>query len=271
MSSILDRIATAVTARLNDRKAALPVETLRTQAKTARVPQGFRAVFLGPNDFPKIIAEIKYASPSQGQLCDPKKLSPAEVAREYLSQGAAALSVLTEQDFFQGSLANLRAVRAAFPNARLLLKDFVLDEYQLLEARVAGADAALLMISLLGAARVRALREFARTIGLDTLIEVHDETEMQEALAMGADLIGVNNRNLKTLEISLEISSQLIKQAKLIAPAETVFIGESGISSGRELRDFSAQGYHGFLVGTSLMRSGDPGESLRRLRMEALA
>ena len=169
--------------------------------------------------------------------------------------------MLTEESFFAGSPDYLRQVRKAHPEALLLMKDFVVDAYQLHEARVNGADAALLITALLGADRLKELLHQTRALGLTALVEVHDAAELSIAGEAGADLIGINNRNLRTLEVSLTHSFELISKA----PPGAQLISESGIETAEQLRSLAKVGYSGCLVGSSLMRTGQPGEALKQL------
>ena len=203
-----------------------------------------------------IIAEFKRASPSKGIIND--SVSPALAAANYRDAGAAAISVLTEEHFFKGSIDDLRAVRNAV-DLPILRKDFIIDEFHIHESAAIGADAILLIVAAL---RVNELRHFCSLsdeLGLDALVEVHDLAEMEVAAEIGAMLIGVNNRNLKTFEVSLDVSRELIKYA----PPGAIMIAESGISSRREIAELSGLGYSGFLVGESLMRSGDATSALK--------
>lgn len=261
--TVLDRIGSSVLRRLNERKTILSEKDLRALCETARNPFAFEHCFSSPGCH--IIAEIKFSSPSQGSIVQFESLSPETVAREYLQNGAAALSILTEQDHFHGNLEYLKRVRHAFPQARLLMKDFILDEYQLLEARAFGADAALLIVALLGEAQTQRLLQCCRELGLTALVEVHDEEEFQIASNIGATLIGVNNRNLKNLEITLETSHRLAA----LAPRGACLISESGLNVGSQLKELSEKGYSGFLIGTSFMKTRTPGIALARLLEEA--
>lgn len=269
--TVLDRIAASVSQRLEERKSIVSENQLRILCERARQPHSFEEVFALPGI--NIVAEIKFSSPSQGDITSQKILTPEFVAGDYLKNGAAALSILTEQDHFQGSLDYLRRVRQAFPEARLLMKDFVIDEYQLLEARTMGADAALLIVALLGQKRTRELLSACRRLGLTALVEVHDSEELKIALDLGATLIGVNNRNLKTLEISLDTSYELISQLNTGALGQVRLISESGLSHGSQLNELRQAGYSGFLIGTTFMKSGmktgSPGQALAQIRMEA--
>lgn len=261
--TVLDRIASSVAIRLSERKALIPEGKLRPIAEASRVPFSFEKLFRLPGVH--VIAEVKFASPSQGAIAYSEALVPETVAGEYLKQGAAALSILTEQDYFYGKLEYLRRIREAFPNAHLLMKDFILEEYQLLEARALGADAILLIVALLGARKTEELLKVARDLGLSALVEVHDEDELKMAIHAGATLIGVNNRNLKTLEIHLDTSFRLAP----LVPKTVCLISESGLEKGEQIKELRSQGYSGFLIGTSLMKTGSPGKALAQLLAEA--
>ena len=261
--TVLDRIADAVRGRLEERKARLPETELRRRCEDARKPHDFKEPFSRPGM--SVIAEVKFSSPSQGKLSSAPELSPVEAAGAYLRNGASAISVLTEEDYFNGKLEYLSAIRSVYPEALLLMKDFVLEEYQLLEALANGADAALLIVALLGRARTERLLGQCRRLGLTALVEVHDEDELAIARETGADLIGVNNRNLKTLQISLETSHRLAR----LGAGGACLISESGIETGAQLKELKQAGYAGFLIGTSFMRTGTPGAALARLLAEA--
>lgn len=261
--SVLKTIAESVSKRLEERRSLRSERELDRSLASTREPRPLLERFTASGA--NVIAEVKLASPSQGEFACARSLSPVGAAGQYLASGARALSVLTEQDHFNGSLEYLSAIRKAFPDARLLLKDFVIDRYQLLEARHAGADAALLIVSLLGEARTRELLAECDRLGLTALVEVHDEEELGIAARIGSRLIGVNNRDLKTLEIDLATSFRLAA----LAPRDTALISESGIGRGSEMRDLARAGFSGFLIGTSLMRTGEPGRALARLLAEA--
>jgi len=243
--TILEKIAASTRKRLDTR---------------ARKTHDFLAAFQKPG--PHIIAEIKRKSPSEGNL--DVTADPVDVAGQYLKNGATALSVLTEEDYFHGSLDFLKQIRAAHPDALLLMKDFIIDEYQLLEGRLYGADAALLILSLLDEEEFPRLLKFARSLGLAILVEVHDDAELKRAIAGGADLIGVNNRNLRTMQVSLDVARGLAPQI-----GNRTVICESGIQTGAEIKELMKLGYKGFLVGTSLMKGGQPGEALKKLKSGA--
>lgn len=208
---------------------------------------------------PAIIAEVKKASPSKGVLTT--DFRPVDIAKAYSGAGAAALSVLTDEEFFQGTLADLVAARAAVP-IPVLRKDFTIDEVQIVDAAANGADAILLIAAILSVEEMRRFRESAARFGMASLVEVHDEGELAFALDSGADIIGVNNRNLHTFDTKLETSMTLA--AKI--PEGIVKVAESGIASNGDVRRLRAAGFQAFLVGESLMKSGDPAAALRELR-----
>jgi indole-3-glycerol phosphate synthase len=198
-----------------------------------------------------VIAEVKRRSPSKGDLADIP--DPAELAQAYAAGGAAAISVLTERRRFGGSLADLRAVRAAV-DVPLLRKDFVVTSYQVLEARAAGADLVLLIVAALDDELLRRLHDQARELGMAVLVEVHDEPETERAVALGAEVIGVNARNLKTLEVHQDTFGRL---APLI-PDDRVKVAESGIFSREDVQRFVSEGARAVLVGEALVKDGDP-------------
>ena len=206
----------------------------------------------------RVIAELKRASPSRGVLCGVYK--PREIARGYESAGASALSVLTEQDFFGGSLEDLRAARGAV-RLPVLRKDFILDPYQVYESVAAGADALLLIVAALADADLRNLLALCERVGIAALVEVHTELELERALAGGAQIIGVNNRDLKTLEVNLETSFRL--RPKI--PPRTLAVSESGIKTPADLHRLSAAGFNAVLIGERFMEEADPGRALADL------
>jgi len=225
----------------------------------AREPRCKRRDFLAAlkNSRPAIIAEFKRASPSRGAIA---AADPAEVAREYERGGAAALSVLTDEEFFKGSIDDLAAARGAV-SIPVLRKDFTIDEYHVAEAAAYCADAVLLIAAILETGRLRALREYAARLGLTALVEVHDERDLRSALDAGADLIGVNNRSLRTFETTIETS---LKLAKLIPP-RIVKVAESGIRTAKDIRILRDAGYDAFLIGEHLMRAKDRTAAVREL------
>ncbi len=230
----------------------------------AHTPRGFREQLRRrAQDGPAIIAELKKASPSKGLIR--ADFRPAELARELERAGAAALSVLTDEEFFQGSLEYLREASAsvALPCLR---KDFIVDELQIVEARANCADAILLIVAALEQRELIALAAAARAQDLDVLCEAHDEAEVERAVDAGCDLIGVNSRNLRTFEVNLETALRLAEKI----PAACVRVAESGIQTGADLVRLRSAGYEAFLIGESLMKAERPGEALMKVVEEAL-
>ena len=208
---------------------------------------------------PSIIGEIKKASPSKGVLA--AQFDPVSIARMYLTGGAAALSVLTDRQFFQGGLADLEAARAVV-TLPVLRKDFTLDAFHVIEAAAHGADAILLIAALLDEKELRRLRELAAQYRMDALVEVHNASELEAALGSGAQIVGVNNRNLHTFDVTLETSLKLAEKI----PANVVKVSESGIHSHADVARLADAGFHAFLVGEHLMKSADPAAALKELR-----
>ena len=207
-----------------------------------------------------IIAEFKRRSPSKGLIR--AGANPAEIARAYQAGGAVAMSVLTEEDYFAGSLDDLRQVKSAV-DLPVLRKDFIFDEYQVYESAAAGADAILLIVAVLDDELLARLRRLAEDeLQMDALVEVHTSEEMKRAAGCGAKLIGVNNRDLRTFEVSLDTSLSLAREA----PSEALLISESGLNNSADLQRLHGAGYRGFLIGETLMRAEDPEQALRRIR-----
>jgi indole-3-glycerol phosphate synthase len=211
---------------------------------------------------PAVIAELKKASPSKGLLRG--AFSVSQLAVQLTQSGASALSVLTDEKFFQGSLANLVEASAA-TELPCLRKDFILDEFQILEARAHHADAILLILAALDDTAFRQLIERARAMDLDVLCEVHDQDQLQRALEGGADIIGINSRDLRTFQINLDT---VIELSSLI-PNHVLRVAESGIGTGSEIKEMHSLGYQAFLIGEALMRAEDPGKKLQQLLQEA--
>ena len=207
---------------------------------------------------PAVIAELKKASPSKGLIRDP--FVPADIARSYAAHGAACLSVLTDQDFFQGSEAYLRQARAAC-TLPVLRKDFIVDPYQVYETRSMGADCMLLIVAALDDGRLRELAQLAAELSLDVLIEVHDREELTRALSLECPLLGINNRDLRTFETRLETTLQLLAHI----PEGRIVVTESGIHTSADVTLMRERGVHGFLVGEAFMRAPEPGEKMREL------
>jgi len=258
MAAILERIVAATRARVAESRRGADLRELE-QASERHVPRGFRrALAAKGREGAAVIAELKKASPSKGLIR--AEFHPAELARELESAGAAALSVLTDEEFFQGSLRNLREASAAVA-IPCLRKDFIVDEFQLVEARANSADAVLLIVAALTAVELSSLAAGARGHGLDVLCEVHDGDELQRALDAGCDLIGVNTRDLRTFGVDLGTALRLAEKF----PAGVLKVAESGIHSAEDVVQLRAAGYDAFLVGESLMRAASPGDALREL------
>lgn len=251
----LERIVAGVREDLEARKAAAPFPEVVARAGANVRRRDFRG---GLADGPGIIAEIKRASPSRGWIR--RDLDAARTARLYADAGACAVSVLTEGRGFGGSLDDLAAASGACGTVPVLRKDFVLDEYMLAESRAFGADLVLLMVSVLGDATA-GMVALARRYGIEPLVEVHDERELEIAGASGAAVIGINNRDLATLRVDLSVSARLLP----LAPPGTVKVVESGIATRDDVLRFRALGADAFLVGEALVRSSDPGDAVRRL------
>jgi indole-3-glycerol phosphate synthase len=253
------RAIVAATARIVQvRREREPAAALERRAAAAR-PRGpqFESA-LGAAERVNVIAECKRRSPSRGVLAP--EYEPVAIARQYESGGAAAISVLTEPTFFDGSLDHLTAVRAAV-GVPLLRKDFILDDYQLFEARAAGADAILLIVAALEQRALEHLQRRAAELGLAALVEVHDEEELARAVDSGARLIGVNNRNLRTLAVDVEASYRLAARI----PANVVAVSESGLQSRADLERLAAAGYRAFLIGERFMTDSNPAAAIRDL------
>ena len=250
--------------RVEQAKQTLPLERLRSDAVTKRATSTAHVLRRALQaDGINIIAEFKRRSPSKGVIRAGADLS--RIVSSYQAGGAVALSVLTEEDYFDGSLADLRAVKTHV-DLPVLRKDFVFDEYQVYEAAAAGSDAVLLIVAALKDQELDSLRRLAEDeLGMDALVEVHNSEEMDRAASCGARLVGVNNRNLRTFEVSLETSVKLAR----LAPAGALLVSESGLHHAADLRRLKEHGFHGFLIGESLMRSADPEIALRNLRNDA--
>ena len=242
-------------------KQAVDLSQVRDQARNLR-RSAHSHVFrsqLSRSDQIKIIAEFKRRSPSKGVIR--ADADPVKIALDYIAAGAVAISVLTEEKYFDGSLEDLQAIRKTV-DAPLLRKDFIFDEYQLYEAAIAGADAVLLIVAALEDAQLALLRKvIEEELSMDALVEVHTEEEIHRAVACGATLIGVNNRDLRTFEVSLETSLRLIDKA----PADSILISESGLRTRNDLERLERAGYRGFLIGETLMRADSPKAALAEL------
>jgi len=240
------------------RRAALPDRELLARARAAAPPRPFEAALSLPGGPLRVIAEVKRASPSAGAIA--AGLDAVAQARRYAEAGAACVSVLTDGPGFGGSLEDLAAVRAAV-DVPLLRKDFTVDRYQLLEARAHGADAALLIVAALPADALRRLHDDCRELGLAALVEVHDAAEVEAALAAGAKLVGVNNRNLSTFQVDLAVSERLLPGF----PADVRGVAESGVRTAADALRLRRAGAANLLVGEALVRAADPGALLREM------
>jgi len=259
-TTVLEQILTHKRLEVIARQAAEPLAELVIRAREASAPRNFTAALTARIQAGEaaVIAEVKKASPSKGVIRP--NFDPVAIARSYAASGAACLSVLTDEKFFQGSDQYLLDVRAAAP-LPTLRKDFVVDAYQLTEARALGADCVLLIVAALEAAQLRDYYAMALDLGLDVLVEVHDRAELEHCLALAPKLIGINNRDLKTFETRLETTYDLLAEI----PNDIIVVTESGIHERGQVAEMRAQGVHAFLVGEAFMREPDPGAALRRL------
>ena len=261
MPNILDDIVLNTRKELQVALDRTPLSELEVQLPDCRPTRGFHARLREPGRLPHVIAEVKKASPSAGILR--ADFDPVFIATEYAHHGAAAISVLTDQQFFHGHLDYLRSVQAAvwLP---VLRKEFILDRYQLVEARVAGADAVLLIAEILPGDILKQLHEDALALGLDVLVELHDAEQLPRVLACGATLIGINNRDLRKFETRLEQTLELRPHI----PAGITVVSESGIRTPQDMRMLKEAGVHAVLVGELFMRSPDIGAAMATLLAE---
>jgi len=260
MADILNRIVEVKHEEVAAARAARPEPQLREEAAAQSAPRGFTAALQAAVAAGRsaVIAEVKKASPSKGVIRE--HFVPAEIAASYARHGAACLSVLTDERFFQGSADYLRAARAAC-SLPVLRKDFMVDPYQVLEARAMGADCILLIAACLSDAQMAELEDCATGLGLDVLVEVHDGDELDRALRLKTPLVGINNRNLRSFEVSLDTTLAL--QARV--PADRLLVTESGILGPADVQRMRTAGVHAFLVGEAFMRAPEPGEALAAL------
>jgi indole-3-glycerol phosphate synthase len=256
MAEILATIAEHVRAVIERRKCEVSIDALRERPLFKQPTRGFARGLSGSGR--RIIAEIKKASPSKGLIR--ADFDPVQIAQDYAAHGASAISVLTEERYFQGSLDYLEQIHEAV-SLPLLRKDFMLDPYQIVEAKSYGADAVLLITAMLDLGLMRELREQADALSLDALVEVHTERELESALGAGARLIGINNRDLKTFEVDLTTTERVAPRV----PSGALAVCESGIDSVEQIRRMEKFGVHAFLIGESLMRATQPGQRLAEL------
>jgi indole-3-glycerol phosphate synthase len=260
MSDILDRILARKAEEVADRRLRRPLAELKSHASDTPTSRGFEATLRGRvrAGKPAVIAEVKKASPSKGVIRP--HFDPTAIAQSYASAGAACLSVLTDEDFFQGHDRYLDQARRACV-LPILRKDFTIDAYQVYEARNLGADCILLIVAALPDARLNELADLASELGIDVLVEVHDGDELERALTTRAGLIGINNRNLRTFETRLETTLELRERV----PPERLLVTESGITTRADVERMRNAGVHAFLVGEAFMRAPDPGAELEKL------
>lgn len=257
MKLILDQIIEHKRIEVAKAKRLCPIEALR-ELITPATRDFIGALRRGGDGNIRLLAEFKRASPSKGIIRP--DLAPEDVARSYVAGGASAMSVLTDHRFFGGSLEDLKAVRAAI-DLPLLRKDFMIDSYQVAEARAAGADAILLIAAALNVEEMALLRDEAKTFGMASLVEVHNEDELREALKIGPEIIGVNNRDLQSFKVDIETTFRLREQV----PPGIVFVSESGIGRREDVVRLKKAGVDAILVGESLMRQPDPGKAAAEL------
>lgn len=261
---ILQAILKRKREEIAERCARTPAHVLIQRIKARNdQPRGFRAALKAriARGMPAVIAEVKKASPSKGVLRE--DFRPADIAVSYERGGAACLSVLTDRDFFQGSEAYLEEARAAC-SLPVIRKDFIIDPYQVYEARAIGADCILLIVSALDPATLHELHNLAIELGMDVLVETHDREEMALALSIGAGLVGINNRSLRTFEVSLDTTLNMLD----MLPADVLLVTESGIHGRDDVALMRRHGVHAFLVGEAFMRADDPGAKLHQLFFE---
>lgn len=264
--SVLREIFEKKRERVDVAKSSVSLEKLQESATAIRVAaEAHRLRKALQSGSINVIAEYKRRSPSKGVIR--ADVDVAKMVKMYEAGGAAAISVLTEEDYFAGTLDDLRAVKSTVA-VPVLRKDFVFDEYQLFESAAARADAVLLIVAMLDDKSLLRLRQVAEDeLRMDALVEVHDATELQRAIGIGANLIGVNNRNLHTFDVSLETSFELAR----LAPSTVTIVSESGLSEPEDLKRLSEVGYKGFLIGETLMRASDPVEALRSFSAQAVS
>jgi indole-3-glycerol phosphate synthase len=260
-TTFLDRIVAHKRAEVAARRDHSPLAEVERNAREQSPALDFAGALAAPGM--RLIAEVKGASPSKGVLIEP--FEPTAIAADYLAAGADAISVLTDEQFFKGSLEHLRAVKAlSLAGARprpVIRKDFLLDRYQVAEARAAGADAVLLIVAMLSDEALRALQADAREFGMAALVEVHDEAEAERAVAAGATLIGINNRDLRSFKVDLAVTERLAP----LLPEGVTIVGESGIGTADDVQRLAAAGVDAILVGESLVKAPDRGAAIGAL------
>ena len=260
MSDILNKILARKVEENTERSAKVSIDELKKQIESADKPRGFIQSMrnkIAAGDA-AVIAEIKKASPSKGVMRE--NFIPADIAKSYAANGAACLSVLTDEDYFQGSTDYLKQARTAC-DLPVIRKDFIIDDYQVYEARAMQADCILLIVAALDDDKLKSLLKLANDLGMDVLMEVHDEDEMRRALATDCELIGVNNRNLRTFETSLDTTLRM----QTMVPNNRLLVTESGIHTADDVSMMRENNVHAFLVGEAFMKVDEPGEKLAEL------
>ena len=258
---ILDEILEKTREDLARRKEKFSFDMLgRTLSANPMIPRDAKNALKSTPDNPlRIIAEVKKASPSKGVIRE--DFDPLKIAMEYEKSGASAFSILTEPHYFKGDISYISQIRR-YTNTPILRKDFIIDEYQILEALVYGADFVLLIAKALEQKELKRLLEFARHLGLEALFEIHDKDDLKKAIFAGADIIGINHRNLQTFEVDLSLSANLIP----LIPNGKIIVAESGLGSHEQLVELNARGVDAFLIGESFMRQDDVGAALRAVK-----
>lgn len=261
MSNILKEICENKLIEVEERKKSIPLDSLVEKIKQQQLPRGFsyRVKKCKENNESALILEIKKKSPSKGLIRE--DFDPVEIAKIYQSEEAACISVLTDEKYFAGADEYLKEVKKV-TEIPILRKDFILDPYQVFESRALGADCILLIMTCLNDDLAKELEDTATSLGMDVLVEVHDEQELQRALKLDSKLIGVNNRNLKTMKVDLNTSKELSK----LIPEDHITVCESGISSKSEISEMMEYGFSAFLIGESLMREKDMVQAIKRLK-----
>ena len=254
---ILDEIIENKSTEIKESKNSLPLELITEQLKGAFPARDFFDA-INPKGELKIISEVKHASPSKGVFRE--DFDPVEIAKSYSAGGASAISVLTDEKYFKGSLTYLKNIRAEV-DTPLLRKDFIIDPYQVYEARLFGADALLLIVAALDQRDLKDLIELTHSLEMNAIVEVHDAEELDRALEADARIIGINNRDLRTFDVDLNVSINLSKKV----PGDKIVIAESGIGSIKDIDGLRAEGVHVFLIGETFMKATDPGQKLKEL------
>lgn len=260
MMDVLNKIVEAKKIRVSELKKIKPIEEIKKQAQTIKtVSKFYKAIKKLPHEPIQLIAEIKKASPVKGLL---KEYDVLKMADLYISSGADAISVITEEDFFLGSPEFLTKIKEKYPHVQVLRKDFIFDEYQIYESKMLKADAILLIACILSKQQCKTLYEVAKSLQMDVLFEIHNEEDLEKAFFAGVDIIGINNRNLKTFQVELNTTFRL----KKLIPEDKVVVSESGISEKVHVQELVKNGVDAILVGTSIILSSNPAEKIKELK-----